>query len=106
MAEAATKLPIKTEATPVTQATKAADWQPFEALRNQVDRLLHDFQNGFLQAPSYRTLLDIDPFWAATSASVSRRPLISSRRTRRSRSRPNCQASMPRTLIFSFPTER
>jgi len=63
MAEAATKLPIKTEATPVTQATKAADWQPFEALRNQVDRLLHDFQNGFLQAPSYRTLLDIDPFW-------------------------------------------
>src|SRR6476469_9325411 len=63
MAEATTKLPIKTEANPATQPTKAADWQPFEALRNQVDRLFHDFQTGFLQAPSYRSLLDIEPFW-------------------------------------------
>lgn len=63
MAEAATKLPIKTEATPATQPAKTADWQPFEALRNQVDRLFHDFQTGFLQAPSYRSLLDIEPFW-------------------------------------------
>jgi HSP20 family protein len=63
MAEAPTKLSIKTEATPAEQATKASDWQPFEALRNQVDRLFHDFQTGFLQAPSYRSLLDIEPFW-------------------------------------------
>jgi HSP20 family protein len=63
MAEAATKLPIKTEATPVTQPTKAADWQPFEALRNQVDRLFHDFEIGFLQNPFYRTLPDIESFW-------------------------------------------
>ena len=63
MAEAATKLPIKTEATPVTQATKAADWQPFEALRNQVDRLFHDFQAGFLQNPFFRPLPDIESFW-------------------------------------------
>ena len=63
MTEAAKKLPIKTEATPAALATKAADWQPFEALRNQVDRLFHDFQTGFLQAPSYRSLLDIEPFW-------------------------------------------
>ena len=60
MSEATTKLPIKTEGTP---ATKTSDWQPFEALRNQVDRLFHDFQTGFLQAPSYRSLLDIEPFW-------------------------------------------
>ncbi len=63
MAEAATKLPIKTEATPVTPPTKAADWQPFEVLRNQVDRLFHDFQTGFLQAPFSRTLPDIESFW-------------------------------------------
>ena len=63
MTEAATKLPIKTEANPAAQATKASDWQPFEALRNQVDRLFHDFQTGFLQAPSYRSLLDSEPFW-------------------------------------------
>lgn len=62
MAESATKLPIKTEPTPAAPA-KAADWQPFEALRNQVDRLFHDFQTGFLQAPTYRSLLDIEPFW-------------------------------------------
>jgi HSP20 family protein len=62
MAEA-TKLPIKTEATSAPQVTKPSEWQPFEALRNQVDRLLHDFQTGFLQAPTYRSLLDIEPFW-------------------------------------------
>ena len=60
MAEAATKLPIKTEATSVTQPTKAADWQPFDALRNQVDRLFHDFQTGFLRAPFFRPSTDIE----------------------------------------------
>jgi HSP20 family protein len=58
-----TKLPIKTEATSAPQVTKPSEWQPFEALRNQVDRMLHDFQTGFLQAPTYRSLLDIEPFW-------------------------------------------
>jgi HSP20 family protein len=63
MAEAATKLPIKAETTPATQPAKAADWQPFEVLRNQVDRLFHDFQTGFLQAPFFRPLPDIESFW-------------------------------------------
>ncbi len=63
MTEPATKLPIKTKATPAEQATKASNWQRYDALRNQVDRLFHDFQIGFLQAPSYRSLLDIEPFW-------------------------------------------
>ena len=63
MAEPATKLPINTEAAPATQPTKAPDWQPFDTLRNQIDRLFHDFQTGFLQAPSYRSLLDMEPFW-------------------------------------------
>ena len=63
MAEAATKLPIKTEASPATQPAKAADWQPFDVLRNQVDRLFHDFQTGFLQAPFFRPLPDIELFW-------------------------------------------
>jgi HSP20 family protein len=63
MAEAATKLPIKTEASPATQPAKAADWQPFEVLRNQVDRLFHDFQTGFLQAPFLGPLPDITSFW-------------------------------------------
>jgi HSP20 family protein len=60
MAEAATKLPIKTEAGP---AAKPAEWQPFEALRNQVDRLFHDFQTGFMRAPLFGPLPDIESFW-------------------------------------------
>jgi HSP20 family protein len=63
MAEAATNLPIKTEATQGTLPTKAADWQPFDILRNQVDRLFHDFQTGFLQAPFLRPFPDIESFW-------------------------------------------
>ena len=62
MAEAATKLPIKTPATSAPQVTTAPGWQPFEALRNQIDRLFHDFRAGFLQGPS-RSLLDIEPSW-------------------------------------------
>jgi hypothetical protein len=34
MAEAATKLPIKTDAPQAVQSSKTADWQPFEALRS------------------------------------------------------------------------
>ena len=63
MAEAATKLPIKTEAPPVTRASKVADWQPFDVLRNRVDRLFHDFQTGFMQNPFFRPQPDIEAFW-------------------------------------------
>ena len=63
MAEAATKLPIKTETSQEALPTKAADWQPFDILRGQVDRLFHDFQVGFLQAPFFRPFPDIESFW-------------------------------------------
>jgi HSP20 family protein len=61
MAEAATKLPVRTETT--TQPAKIADWQPFEVLRSQVDRMFHDFQTGFLQAPFFRPFPDMESFW-------------------------------------------
>ena len=60
MAEAATKLPVKTETTSAPQSTKVAEWHPFESLRNQVDRLFRDFEVGFLQSPFSR---EIDNFW-------------------------------------------
>ncbi|HLZ01154.1 MAG TPA: Hsp20/alpha crystallin family protein [Bradyrhizobium sp.] len=60
MAEAATKLPIKTETPSTPQPARSAEWHPFESLRNQVDRLFRDFETGFLQTPFYR---DIDNFW-------------------------------------------
>lgn len=58
MAEAATKLPVKTEAP--TTPSRFPEWRPFEGLRNQVDRLFRDFETGFLQSPLYR---DVDNFW-------------------------------------------
>jgi HSP20 family protein len=60
MAEAATKLPVKTETSPAQQSTKVAEWHPFEGLRSQIDRLFRDFETGFLHSPLYR---DIDNFW-------------------------------------------
>ena len=59
MAEAATKLPVKTE-TSSTTPSKVLEWRPFDSLRNQVDRLFRDFETGFLQSPLYR---DVDNFW-------------------------------------------
>lgn len=52
MAEAATKLPVKTEAP--TTPSRFPEWRPYEGLRNQVDRLFRDFETGFLQSPLYR----------------------------------------------------
>lgn len=57
MAEAATKLPVKNEAP--GEPSRVAEWRPFDSLRGQVDRLVRDFERGFLQAPFYR---DIDNF--------------------------------------------
>jgi HSP20 family protein len=59
MAEAATKLPVRTEKAPPAPSS-LLDWRPFESLRNQVDRLFRDFETGFLQSPLYR---DVDNFW-------------------------------------------
>ena len=59
MAEAATKLPVKTEASS-TPPSRVLEWRPFDGLRNQVDRLFRDFETGFLQSPLYR---DVDNFW-------------------------------------------
>jgi HSP20 family protein len=58
MAEAATKLPVKTEL--ATTPSSIFEWRPFESLRNQVDRLFRDFETGFLQSPFYR---DVDNLW-------------------------------------------
>ncbi|HET7885784.1 MAG TPA: Hsp20/alpha crystallin family protein [Bradyrhizobium sp.] len=58
MAEAATKLPVKTEKPAAPPSV--LEWRPFENLRTQVDRLFHDFEAGFLQSPLYR---DVENFW-------------------------------------------
>ncbi len=64
MAEAVTKLPIKTEKqTPVAAPNR--EWEPFETLRQQVDRLFEDFQRGWgaWWSPFGRSLTEVDPTW-------------------------------------------
>lgn len=63
MAEAATKLPIKTEAKDAAPPARPGDWRPFESLRREVDRLFEEFDGGFWRLPARRSLFDIEPFW-------------------------------------------
>ncbi len=60
MAEAATKLPIKTEEKTPERPSASRDWRPFESLRNEVERLFDEFD---WRAPLRRAALDLDPIW-------------------------------------------
>ena len=61
MAEAATKVPVKTEKEELTKPR--AEYRPLETLRRQVDRLFDDFQRGYWHLPFSRTVFDVEPFW-------------------------------------------
>ncbi len=63
MAEAATKVPVKTEKQAPERATALPATWPFESLRRQVDRLFEDFDRDFWRTPFRRSLFDIEPFW-------------------------------------------
>jgi HSP20 family protein len=66
MAEAATKLPVKTEEKKKIEekATAPQAWRPFEALRREVDRLFEDFDRGGWTSPfRRREIYDIEPLW-------------------------------------------
>jgi HSP20 family protein len=58
MAEAATKLPVKAE-TP-NKAPARPDWQPFDTLRREVDRLFDEFR---WRSPFGRAAFDLEQFW-------------------------------------------
>ncbi len=66
MAEAITKLPVKTESKEPATARKA--WNPFENLRQEVDRLFDDFSGGMWRSPFRRSLFDIEPFRRSEAA--------------------------------------
>lgn len=62
MAEAATKLPVKQESKAVPASRGAATlWQPFDTLRQEVDRIFEDFTRGFGRFPLGRRMLDLEP---------------------------------------------
>ena len=59
MAEAATKLPIKSESEKAEPMSR--EWWPFESLRREMDRLYDDVRGWRL--PFGRSSLDVEPFW-------------------------------------------
>jgi len=59
MAEAATKLPVRTEE---KKTDRPAEWRPFESLRREVEHLFDDFQVGSWRSPFGRTVFDVEPF--------------------------------------------
>ncbi len=62
MAEAASKLQVKQEGklAPVAQRAPSV-WQPFESLRQEMDRMFDDFTRGFARFPMGRSLFDVEP---------------------------------------------
>src|SRR6516164_5353761 len=63
MAEAASKVPLKTEEKKTEPASAVREWRPFEALHREIDRLFDDFGGGFWRSPFRRSVFDLEPFW-------------------------------------------
>ena len=63
MAEAATKLSVKTEKKPAEVTSAMPAWWPVEGLRREIDRLFDDFGMGFRCCPFGRSLFAAEPFW-------------------------------------------
>jgi HSP20 family protein len=74
MAEAAGKIPVKTEEKAPERATALQARRPFASLRREVDRLFEDFDRDFWRFPLRRSVFDIEPFaerelaWVAAPA--------------------------------------
>jgi HSP20 family protein len=62
MAEAATKLPVKTE-TKGQQSAALQAWHPFETLHHEIDRLFDDLGRGFWRSPFRRSAFNVEPLW-------------------------------------------
>jgi HSP20 family protein len=60
MAEAAGKVPVKTEK---ESASALQTWRPFETLRREMDRLFDDLEGGFWRFPFGRPMFGLEPFW-------------------------------------------
>jgi HSP20 family protein len=64
MAEAATKLPLKTvEKAPEMANAPQRAWMPFASLHGEIDRLFEDFNQDFFRLPLGRRMFDVEPFW-------------------------------------------
>jgi HSP20 family protein len=60
MAEAATKVPVKTETKAPERAGVPQTWRPLENLRREIDRLFDDFDGGFRRSSFRWPTLDFN----------------------------------------------
>jgi len=66
MAEAATRLPVKSETAPTKEhPSELEGWRPFDTLHREIDRLFDDFGRGLWRSP-FRSLSGFEPFWPQT----------------------------------------
>ncbi len=63
MAEAATKVPVKTEKKAPERAMALPAAWPFASLRREIDRLFEDFDRDIWRFPFRRSIFDIEPLW-------------------------------------------
>jgi HSP20 family protein len=68
MAQAASKVPVKTEGKARGRASALEARRPFESLRRDVDRLFEDFDRDFWTSPFGRPIFGIEPFWRREEA--------------------------------------
>ena len=62
MAEAVTKLPVKTEKTERPAPTTPA-WQSLQSLRREIDQLFDAFDRDIWTMPPRRSLFSLEPLW-------------------------------------------
>ena len=63
MAEAGTKLQVKTEENASERPGTLKARRPFQTLRRGIDQFLEDFQLDFLRSAFRRSVFDVEPFW-------------------------------------------
>jgi len=63
MAEAAAKVPVKTDEKASERVSALQAWQSFESLRREIDRVFEDFNWGAWSFPFRRSVFDVEPFW-------------------------------------------
>ncbi len=71
MAETQEKVPVKSAEKSTERAPGSEIWQPFQNLRQEVDRLFEDFGHGFWRLPTRRSLFEAEPFWRRSVLSAS-----------------------------------
>jgi HSP20 family protein len=71
MAEQEGKVPVKSGEKAVERAPSTEIWQPFQNLRQEIDRLFEDFGAGFWRFPTRRSLFETEPFWRRTALSAT-----------------------------------